>query len=138
MRAWVRAKRSRHGEPSALGKTGMANSAIGPRHVAASALLLSWASSLARLVGSQIRNIGIKVTLQAGAVSTEGLNRVSSERKQDWLQVLLYPCATEAAVMIAAYEVNPYLMTIGIFHGCYSMRRRTRIPGVAISALRTA
>ncbi|WP_159092040.1 hypothetical protein [Stenotrophomonas sp. ZAC14D2_NAIMI4_7] len=67
-------------------------------------------------------------------MSAEGLNGVSSERKQDWLQVLLYPCVTEAAVMIAAYEINPDLVNPGIFHGVYSMGRRTRNPGVAISA----
>lgn len=71
-------------------------------------------------------------------MSAEGLNRVSSERKQDWLQVLFYPCATEAAVMIAAYKISPDLVNPGIIHGCYSMRRRTRNPGAGISAPSTA
>lgn len=82
-RTLVRAKLSRHGGPRGLDKTGMANSAIGPRHVSALALLHCWASSLARLAGSQIRNSVIKALLQAGAVSAEGLNGVSSERKQN-------------------------------------------------------
>ena len=49
-------------------------------------------------------------------MSAEGLNRISSERQHDWLQVLLYPCSTKAAVMISAYEISPNLVNLGIFH----------------------
>ncbi|MNU83474.1 hypothetical protein D3C71_731750 [compost metagenome] len=49
-------------------------------------------------------------------MSAEGLNRVCSERQQDWLQVLLYPCSTKAAVLIAAHEISPNLVNLGIFH----------------------